>query len=69
MKEEFCGACIAGVAALAGVGTAGASGSAKNNKKTKQIIFYTGVSITVISIIILCYYLLKNCDECAFARH
>ena len=64
-KEEFCGACVAGLVALAGVGTSGAT--SKKNRKTKKIIFWSGVSVSVISICFLIYFLCfkKNCEECA----
>lgn len=66
IKEEFCGACIAGVAALVGAGAAGSSaGDRKKNKKKKNIIFWTGVTVTVISILVAIYFLcIKKCDEC-----
>jgi hypothetical protein len=64
IKEPFCGACIAGVAALAGAGTAGGSTSSKN-KTTKKIIFWTGVGVSIMSILILVYLLcFKNCNQC-----
>jgi hypothetical protein len=63
IKEPFCGACVAGIAALAGAGTATGSRGSKD-KKTKQIIFWVGVSISVISIIVLVYFLTKKCNEC-----
>ena len=64
IKEPFCGACVAGIAALAGAGTAGGSSSAKN-KKTKKIIFWSGITITILSILILIYLLFfKKCTEC-----
>jgi hypothetical protein len=64
VKESFCGACIAGIGALAGIGTSGGSRKSKN-KKAKRIIFWIGVSITVISIFFLLYLLfIKKCGEC-----
>jgi hypothetical protein len=63
-REPFCGACVAGVAALAGAGTAGGSSKVKD-KKTKDLIFYIGASVTILSIIILIYLLcFKKCDTC-----
>lgn len=63
-REPFCGACVAGVAALAGAGAAGGSSKAQN-KKTKDIIFYTGAGITLISILVLIYLLcFKKCETC-----
>lgn len=64
IKEPFCGACVAGIAALAGAGTAGGSSGAKN-KQTKKIIFWIGVSVSLLSILILIYLLcFRKCDSC-----
>lgn len=68
IKEDFCGACVAGVAALVGAGTAGVSksGDHRKNKQKHKIIFWVGVSITIISILVAIYFLwIKNCGECA----
>lgn len=63
-KENFCGACVAGVAALVGSGTA--VSTRKNGKKTKKIIFWISVSVTVVSILIMVYLLfIKKCDACS----
>lgn len=61
-KEEFCGACVAGVAAIVGAGTASVT-----RKKYKNTIFWISVAITVLSIIICVYLLLdKNaCKSCS----
>lgn len=64
VKEEYCGACIAGVAALAGVGTATVNNSTTKNRQTKKIIFYTSITVSIISIIILIYLIMKKCKEC-----
>lgn len=66
MKEEFCGACAAGVAALVGAGAAGSStiGDRKKNKKKKKILLYVGVSIAVLSILVAIYILcFKKCSK------
>lgn len=67
VKEEFCGACVAGIAALAGAGMAGTT--AKDRKKGKQLkktIFWVGIGITAVSILVMIYFLwIKNCGECA----
>jgi len=63
VKEEFCGACIAGITALAGAGTA--VGSTKVNKKVKKTVFWIGVVVSIISILILIYFLFINCKDCA----
>jgi len=62
VKEEFCGTCLALPLALAGVGAAGASSSDKNDK-TKKILFWGGISITVVSIIATIIFL-KRCKTC-----
>ena len=63
-KEEFCVACLAGLAALSGVGTSQGANSIQDKKK-KNYVFYTGVAVSVISLIVLIYMLcFKNCDEC-----
>ena len=64
-KENFCGACGAGLVALLGVGTA-TSGNVQNNRKMKKYVFWSGISITLISIFFLVYYLFfTDCGECA----
>jgi hypothetical protein len=64
IKEPFCGACVAGVAALAGAGAVGGSNKVED-KKTKDIVFWIGAGITLISIIILIYLLcFKKCKSC-----
>lgn len=69
IKEEFCGACIAGLTALAGAGTAG-FGSTKKDRKKKKVIFWTGVTITIASIIIMFYILkVKKCQACSSSNN
>lgn len=64
IKESFCGACIVGVAALAGIGTAGSSKGIKNKEK-KKLLFWIGVSVTILSILVLLYLIfVKKCNEC-----
>jgi len=65
IKEEFCGACLALPVAIAGAGVAGV-GSKKgtdSHKKTKQIMLWSGIALTVLSIIIAFIYM-KSCKEC-----
>lgn len=62
-KEEFCGACLAVPLALAGAGAAGVGAKSKNNKKMKNILLWGGITITLISIIIVIIYL-KTCKSC-----
>ena len=61
-KEVFCTACAAIPLALLGVGVAAGSKTG-SNKKTKLILLYTGIGITVLSIIIAIIYI-KTCKEC-----
>lgn len=62
-KEEFCSACVAGIAALAGVGTVGGSRSAKN-KKIQKALFWIGVTVSVVSIVVLAYLLfIRPCSS------
>jgi hypothetical protein len=65
-KEEFCGACVAGIAALAGASTAGGANPAtQSNKNIRKKIFWTGITITIISIIYLIYAIcFKKCKKC-----
>ena len=67
IKEEFCGVCVAGLTALAGVGTAGAS--TKVDKKKKKVMFWVGISITIISILFILYMLNRKegCSSCSSA--
>lgn len=63
-KESFCGACAALPLALVGTGVAGAGSKKKgSNKKTKKILLWSGLAITLISIIIVIFYL-KRCKTC-----
>ena len=61
-KEEFCTACATIPLALLGVGVAAGSKTG-SNKKTKQILLYTGIGITFLSIMIAIIYI-KTCKEC-----
>jgi len=62
VKEEFCGTCLALPLALAGAGAAGVS-SSDNNDKTKKILFWGGISITIVSIIATIIFL-RRCKTC-----
>lgn len=67
-KENFCGACVAGITALLGAGAVrtASTGDRKKNKKRKAVIFWVGVAVTIISILIALYILfVKKCQECA----
>jgi hypothetical protein len=64
-KEEFCGACVAGVAALAGVGAAGTSKSTSSDKTTRKVVFWFGTVVSLLSIIYLIYALcFQKCSKC-----
>lgn len=63
VKEEFCGACLAIPAALAGVGVAGVGAKKGSHDKTKKILLWGGIAVTVISAIIAIIYLMK-CKNC-----
>ena len=63
-KEDFCGACVSIPIAIAGAGLAGASTKkGKENKNVKKIMFFVGISTTIIALIIALYYL-KKCKSC-----
>ena len=64
-KEEFCGACVAGITAIAGIGTAEGIKNTNAKRKTKKIVFYLSLIVTIISILIILYLLfIKKCDQC-----
>ena len=68
-KEKFCGACVAAPLALIGAGTSASSSGNKGDeekvRKRKQIIFWTGISLTVVSTAAAIYYLTrKDCNSC-----
>lgn len=68
-KEEFCAACVAGIAALGGVGTV--AGATKMKQKRRKAVFWTGVIISVISILVLIYMLCiqPSCSACELNRN
>jgi hypothetical protein len=61
VKEEFCGACAA--VPLAIVGAAGAGVGSKQHGQTKKILLYSGIGLTIISVIIVIIFLLR-CKDC-----
>ena len=67
IKEEFCGACVAGIGALVGVSTSVGStmGDRKRHKRTRKIFFIIGLIIGVLSIV-YGIYSLRSCKECRF---
>ena len=66
IRENFCGACIAIPLALVGAGTSVYSASSKKKYKTqKKVIFWTGIAITLISLLIIVYFVwIKKCKDC-----
>jgi len=66
VKEEFCGACLAIPIALVGIGASRyESNSRIEYKKQKKWIFYGGVIVITISILIIIYYIwIKKCSTC-----
>lgn len=63
-NEPFCMACLAVPFAFAGAGTS-AYGAKGNHRKKKKIVFWIGVSLTLISLLIALYYLfIAKCSEC-----
>ena len=61
VKEDFCGACAAIPLAIAGA--AGAGYGAEQHGKTKKIILWSSIALTVISVIVAIVYL-KTCKHC-----
>jgi len=67
-KETFCGACLAVPLALAGAGMAGIGSkkddkNIKSRKKYKKFMFWSGMTITLIGIIVAIVYL-RTCKDC-----
>ena len=66
IKEPFCAACIAVPLAMVGAG-ASAYGANKqgSHKKTKQIMLWGGLTVTLISVLVAVYFLfIKKCKTC-----
>jgi len=70
-KENFCAPCATGVAALLGASISGSTfiGSKKDRekqKKIRKILFWVGVGITLLSIVIGVYFLCRKekCKGC-----
>ena len=65
-KESFCSACVSGITALIGAGSASLTAEdRKKNKKTRKIIFWISVIVTVISILLTIYFLfIRKCNTC-----
>jgi len=66
IKETFCPACIAVPLAMAGAGASSLGANQSSNyKKRKQILLWGGISTTVLSLIIVIYYVwIKDCKSC-----
>jgi hypothetical protein len=64
IKEDFCGSCVAIPLALLGAGAAGFGANQKGGyKKTKQILLWGGLGLTLVSIIVAIIFLMK-CKNC-----
>lgn len=62
IKEEFCGACMALPLALVGAGAAGA-GAKGGHSKTKTIMLWGGIALTLISLAVAIYFITR-CKTC-----
>jgi hypothetical protein len=65
-KEEFCAPCAALIPAAIGIGGVGMSSggtSGGKNRKIKQIVFWSSIGLTIISITIF-VWLKSNCSMC-----
>lgn len=65
-KEEFCPVCVAVPLALAGAGaTSLGANQSENYKKRRKNLLFVGISSTVISLLIIIYYVwIKDCESC-----
>ena len=63
VQEGFCGACLVVPLALAGAGAAGVGAQKGGHSKTKKILLWGGVTVTVITVIIGILYLVR-CKSC-----
>ena len=67
VKEDFCGACLSIPIALIGAGTAGGAqfGMTKGKyQKTRKLLLWTGISISVIALLLTVYFLTRKCSTC-----
>lgn len=65
-KEEFCAPCAALIPAAIGIGGVGMSSggtSGGKNKKIKQIVFWSSIGLTILSVIIY-IWLKSRCTMC-----
>ena len=60
-REDLCLACVTTPLAMVGAGVSGAG-----SKNRKKVIFYSGVVLTIISIIVALYFFFR-CEECRAA--
>ena len=63
IKEEFCGACLAIPAVIAGVGVAGYGAKKGTHDKTKKIMLWSGIALTIVSAAIAIYFIMR-CKNC-----
>ena len=62
-KEEFCAPCMMAIPAALGVSGAAAGSTAGGSRKMKNIILWSSVGITILSIIIF-IWLKTRCTTC-----
>ena len=63
IREDFCGACLAIPVALAGAGAAGVGANKGGHSKTKKIMLWGGLGVTLVTVIIAVIYLMR-CKSC-----
>ncbi len=64
-KENFCSACVAIPIAMAGTGLSmyGNTQTSKDYRRQKDILFWSGIIISIIFLIITIYYV-NTCHSC-----
>ena len=55
--EHFCGACFGAPLMLVGAGVASKSGDYKKDRDRKKLMFWGGITLTIVSAIVTIYYL------------
>ena len=66
-RENFCPACLAVPLAFAGAGasSAGAKNSDSSNSSNNKILFWGGIGVLVLSLMVAVYYkYYKDCEAC-----
>lgn len=66
--ENFCGACLAIPLAFAGIGASAYGSSSRGAyQQQKKWALWSGITITLISILVAIYYLfIKKCVDCGY---